>query len=127
MTSHPRHIIVRDHQGVLILEVVDKQLSGEAQVDDWRSEMVDTIRRASPPGVVIDMKNVEYLTSIALFPLIATKAAAEELGARVVLCNLSETVAKILTVSQLIVESRPHAKHLAMANTLEDALSMFER
>ena len=43
---------------------------------------------------------------------------------KLVLCNLSDTVLKILTIAQLIVESRDHAKRLRLAETLDEAIEM---
>ena len=122
MASAQSHIDVSDHNGVLAITVLDQRLTEEIQVNAWRHQMADAIRSRSPSGVVIDMKNVEYITSIALFPLIATRGVAEDVGTRMVLCNLSATVVKVLTVAQLIVESREHVKHLAVFETLEDAV-----
>ena len=124
MASPKKHISLSDRNGVLVITVLDKHLSEERQVSEWRSQMADAIRRTSPAGVVIDMRKVEYMTSIALFPLVATRAVAEETGAKIVLCNLSQTVATVLTVTQLIVESRPHAKHLAIAENLNAAVAL---
>lgn len=119
-----QHIRLSDHDGILAITVLDERLTEEKQVNEWRDQMTDAIRGASPSGVVIDLVNVEYMTSVALFPLIATRSFAESVGAKTVLCNPSETVAKTLTVTQLIVESREHTNHLAMAETLEDAIKM---
>jgi anti-anti-sigma factor len=99
MASTQQHITVGNQERFLILEVIDQQLTEEAQVSAWQHQMAEAIRRASPAGVVIDMQHVEYMTSIAIFPLIATRAVADEIGARLILCNLSETVAKVLTVT----------------------------
>jgi anti-anti-sigma factor len=123
MASNAALITTARHDGVLVITVLDKRLSEQQQVDEWQDQMAQAIRDHSPTGVVIDMQNVEYMTSIAMLPLIATRAVAEDSGARVVLCNLSPTVLEILTVSQLIIDGRPHVKHLAMAETLDDALA----
>jgi anti-anti-sigma factor len=121
-TAQPR-IDTAHRDGVLVITVLDKRLTEQQQVDQWHDQMSSAIRGASPTGVVLDMKNVEYMTSIAMLPLIATRAAAEECGARIVMCNLAPTVLKVLTITQLIIDSRPHVKHLSMAETLDDALA----
>lgn len=122
-TTQPR-IDTAQRNGVLVITVLDNRLTEQLQVDQWHDQMSSAIRGASPAGIVLDMKNVEYMTSIAMLPLIATRAAAEERGARIVLCNLAPTVLKVLTVTQLLIDSRSHVKHLSMAETLDDALAV---
>src|SRR5262245_47928331 len=127
MGSNQQHISTSNHDGALVITVLDQRLTEVDQVNDWQHQMDEAIRRACPSGVVIDMKNVEYMASVAMLPLIATRAVTEELGVRVMLCNLSATVLKTLTVAQLIVESREHARHLALADKLDDALLALSR
>jgi anti-anti-sigma factor len=123
MDSTQTHVSTSDQHGILVITVLDQRLTDEMQVADWQRQMGEAIRKSAPTGVVVDLKNVEYMTSVAVFPLIATRAVADELGIKLVLCNLSMAVLKVLTVAQLIVESRQHAKHLAMAENLDDALT----
>lgn len=124
MTSMQPLITSTDENGILIITVLANRLNEELQVNAFRDQVAEAIRGATPSGVIVDMKNIEYMTSIAIFPLVAIRSMSNERGAQMILCNLSDTVARILTVAQLIVESRDHAKHLTVAATLENALEM---
>ena len=110
-----------------MITVLDTRLSEQIQVDGWQDQMSEAIRLALSAGVVIDMMNVEYMTSMAIFPLVSARAVADEVGAKIILCNLSPTVLKVLTITQLIVESRAHVRHLAMAKSLDDAIAALSR
>jgi anti-anti-sigma factor len=127
MDLHRPLITTKDRDGVLVITVLDKQLNDVDQVEDWQRQMAEAIRRASPAGVVIDMQRVEYMTSVAMLPLIATRSLADELGAKIILCNLSDSVLQALTVTQLIVERREHVRHLAVAENLDAAILAVSR
>ena len=51
---------------------------------------------------------------------------AEQRGGRAVLCEPSQIVVDVLSVSQLIVESRDYARHLQMADNLESAIAQLK-
>ncbi len=122
-----QHLSIEERDDTLILTVLDERLTNDTQVNEWKDQMIAEILNRSPTGAVIDMRNVEYLTSIAVFPLVATRTAAEEAGVKVVLCNLSDAVAKVLTVVQLIVESREHANHFSVAGDLDGAIALLNQ
>ena len=124
MTSPPQkfHFSVRD--GILVLEIKDAVLNDHEQAQRIRDELLVAVTDASC-DVVLDLRNVEYLTSVALLPFVEVRSAAESHGKRVVLCNLADVVAKVLTVSQLIVESS-HGRYLEMADDVESAIRLLK-
>jgi anti-anti-sigma factor len=117
-----RHIKVSESSDVTILTLLDQQIDDVAQAEGLRNELVALVRQSAHTRFVVDMGHVIYITSIALLPFVTLRKTVNEIGGRVVLCNLSEVVAKVLTVSQLIIESRAHVRHMAMADDLESAL-----
>ena len=126
MPANTSNIASRYEEGILVIEVLPTRLTDERQVFALRNEMVSAIRQSASDDVIIDMKNVEYLTSIALLPFVGIRSAAEQRGGRVVLCQPTGIVVDVLSVSQLIVESRAHAHHLLMADSLESALALLK-
>ena len=119
--STPRHINVRIHEDIMVVTVLDAQISDLEQSNALRDELEGAIRAGRNQKIVIDLRNVEYMTSVGVMPLVAARRAAEELGGRTVLCNLNDLVAKVLTVTQLIVETRDHVRHFAVSEDLEAA------
>jgi len=126
MPEYAQHTTSRYEQGILVIEVLPAKLNDEPVVFALRDEMVTAIRQSKSDDIIIDMKNVEYLTSIALLPFVGIRSAAEERGGRVVLCEPSGIVVEVLSVAQLIVESRDHARHLQMADSLESAIALLK-
>jgi anti-anti-sigma regulatory factor len=105
-----------------VITVLDEQLTDEHQLYAWQSEMTETILRAVPYGVIINMKNVKRMTSAGVFSLFASRAVADEIGAKFTLCNLSTALMNVLTSTQRIVESH-NANHLAIADSVDDAIA----
>ena len=126
MTENSQYLTSRYEQGILVLEVLPTMLNDESLVFGLRDEIVSAIRGSKSDDVIINMKNVEYLTSIALLPFVGIRGAAEQRGGRVVLCEPTHIVGDVLSVSQLIVESRDHARHLQMAGSLESAIALLK-
>ena len=126
MPDNAQYTTSRYEQGILVIELLPTELRDEHVVFAVRDEIVSAIRESESDKVIIHMKNVRYLTSIALLPFVGIRSAAEERGGRVVLCEPSGIVVDVLSVSQLIVESRDHARHLQMADSLESAIALLK-
>lgn len=127
MTSEPKHIQIGQESGVTVLTITDSQLNEYDQSHELRDEIERAITAAKPPEIVIDMRNVEYLTSVALLPFVSVSSTAARLGGQVVLCNLADVVAKVLTVSQLLVEHRSSAQHLLLSTDLDSAVALLHK
>ncbi len=119
--STPRHIEIRMREDITVITVLDSRLDDQEQSSALRDELENAIQEGKNQKVVIDLRNVEYMTSVGVVPLAAARRAAEEFGGRIVLCNLNDLVAKVLTVTQLIVETRTHVRHFAVSEDLEAA------
>ncbi|MEO8164794.1 MAG: STAS domain-containing protein [Betaproteobacteria bacterium] len=126
MTENARYTTSRYEQGILIVEILAAKLSDERVVYALRDELISAIKQSASNDVIIDMKNVEYLTSIALLPFVGIRSAAEQRGGRVVLCEPTGIVVDVLSASQLIVERREYARHLQMADSLESAIALLK-
>ncbi len=126
MPENARHTTSRYEQGILVIEILPTKLNDESLVYALHDEIVSAIRQSASDDIIIDMKHVEYLSSIALLPFVGIRSAAEERGGQVVLCQPAGIVVDVLSVSQLIVEHRDHARHLQMADTLESAIALLK-
>ena len=122
MSQEPRHIACRTERDALVITILDPELTDYEQVQAMKTEMEIAIRNSKTKKVAIDMSNVIMVTSVALFPFINARSTAEDAGGRLVLCNMSDHAVQVFTVSQLIVETRSHAKYFSFAEDLESAL-----
>jgi anti-sigma B factor antagonist len=77
---------------------------------EWLSQEVDRLRQAKSAVWVLDMAAVDFVDSAGLISLVATRQAAYEANAQVILCGVSQPIRMILDLAQLdqvfaIVES----------------------
>lgn len=127
MTLDPRHISIHPRVEALVIEVICRRLNDHEQVAELRDEILMAMQQLQSLHVILDLRNVQLLTSVALFPFIDIRSAAEREGRRVVLCNVATPVAQVLTVSQLIVENRDCAHHLVLTEDIPAAIDWFSQ
>lgn len=125
MKPNARHIAAYAYEDSLVIEVICQHLNDYDEAAELRDEILAAMQHAQSVCVILDLRNMEFLTSVALFPFIEIRAEAEREGRRVVLCNVAMPVAQALTISQLIVENRAQARHLVLTEDLPAALEWF--
>jgi len=108
MASAYKHFESSVQDGVLVLTIKDTHLHGDQLADQLRSEMIDAVDQAGLNKVVLDFRNVEYLSSVAFRPLLSMRRKVEEVKGRVVLCNLAALVTDIFRTLRLISSSRSY-------------------
>ena len=122
MNSNERHVSTRLHEGALVIEVNCRRLNDHDTLAEMREEILVAMQNIQAVHVILDLRNVELLTSTALFPFIEIREAAGREGRHIVICNVAMPVAQALTVSQLIVESRSHAQYLVLTEDIPAAI-----
>lgn len=102
-----KHHSSRVEHDILIITLADKQLHGEELADALVKELLETVSAAKTNKVIIDMRSVESISTPCMRPLLSIRSHLKSSGGRVCLCNLSEFVAEVLTVTRLISPSGP--------------------
>jgi anti-anti-sigma factor len=92
----------RKKDGVLVLTVLDAELGGDEVVGPLREELTEAVTREGADKVVLDMGQVEMLTSAGIRPLLALRTHVKGRGGRLVLCGLRPTVAEVLATTRLV-------------------------
>lgn len=70
--------------------------------DELRDEMLAIYLSAHSVNLVLDFRNVTYLSSAAFRPLLRLNRQVRERGGRLVLCGFSAEVREIFAVTHLI-------------------------
>jgi anti-anti-sigma factor len=99
----------RIEQGVLILTISEKELTGEDLCAGLRDELVLTVRESGAKNIVIDFRYVRFVASVAFRTLLGLLREVEHRNARMALCNLSPVVAEIFHATGLLITSRSTA------------------
>jgi anti-anti-sigma factor len=98
-----RHLTAYTVKGVRVLTLTDPQVRGDELADELRDDLLAATGDAD--RVVLDLRHVEYLSSVAFRPLLQLHKALKERQGRVVLCHLSEPVLDVLHLTRLISTS----------------------
>jgi anti-anti-sigma regulatory factor len=123
MPQQDDHIACRTDRDVLVITILDARLNDYDQVRVMDADIQHAIGTSLTKNVAIDMSRVQMVTSVALFPFIHARGTAAAAGGKLVLCHMADQVLQVFTISQLLVESRPHAVYLALAEDLESAIA----
>jgi anti-anti-sigma factor len=82
------------------------QMHGDALMEELRQELLTAVIRAQASRVVLDFRNVEYLSSAGFRPLLSLRRHLHEKGGSMVLCGLAPEVAEVFHVTRMISTSR---------------------
>jgi anti-anti-sigma factor len=89
-------------QGVLVLTIAQSRLQGEEIAHDLREEMGRAVEQAKCNRVVIDLRQVRYLSSVAFWPLLSLRKQLLEAGGRLIICGLSGDVEDVFATTKMI-------------------------
>ena len=117
-----RNIDCEMQDGVLVVRVLFRELSDEVHVYELERDVHEAASVHGASNIVLDMSDVRLLTSVAMMPIVGLKSLASARGGVLILCNLADAAAQALTITQLIIESRPHAHPLRLATDVPAAL-----
>ncbi|HYT90212.1 MAG TPA: STAS domain-containing protein [Gemmataceae bacterium] len=98
-------VLARKKDGVLVLTVIDDKLQGDELVEAVRDELLDAVTREDADRVVLDLGQVEMVTSAGIRPLLALRTCVKERAGRLVLCGLRPMVTETLQTTRLITTS----------------------
>ncbi len=87
---------------VLVLTIRDKEIQGEDVANGLRDEMLAAAAEFSPRHVVVNFVNIEYISSVAFWPLLSLHRKLQEQGGRVTVCGLNPTVGDVFYNTRLI-------------------------
>lgn len=120
-----RHITPTTEQGVLILSVELDEVKDYIRAEELKYELSHAVRGAKTNQVVLDLHKMEFMTSLACVAFIGVKHAVRERQGRLILCNMSEFIHKVLSAKRLLSPSQANG-HVAFeqAPTLKAAIAM---
>jgi len=92
---------------------------------EMRYELVHALSSRKSNRVILDMRNLTFMTSLACVAFIAVKQSMKGEGERVALCNMSAFIKKIFHAKRLLRQS-PNSGNVAFesAETLQEAIKM---
>src|SRR5262249_23275576 len=103
MTTQPRRrlIEVEDIGDVTVVNFTENKILDEARIQvigDQLFQLVDELGRRK---ILLNFGNVEYLSSAALGKLITLNKKLQNVGGRLILCNIDSTIYEVFEITKL--------------------------
>src|SRR5262245_42060002 len=107
-TSEPRflHISTRADQGVLVLTLHRAALRGEELATAVREELIAAADRSDNPRVVLNLEEVEFVSSLGIRALLLFRRHVRQRGGQLLLCSPAAEVADVLITTRLLGTSQ---------------------
>jgi len=102
MSTPPDRPLDRKDVGpVTVMRINAPMLRGDQDSDELFDRLVDLVENTDRRKIVLDVGAIQYFASAALGKLVSLNRKARQAEARMVLCNVTPTVARILEVTHL--------------------------
>ena len=125
MSGPYRHIGARSTDGTLVLTIEVEQVKDFTISEELRYELVHAVKSRSSKRIVLDLRNMTFITSLACVAFIGVRQAMKDVEGRVVLCNMTEFIHKVFSAKRLLVRPKNNGNvAFESAKTLQDALEM---
>ena len=105
---------------VLTVCLTDAKILDAPLIDQIHQEMTKTLSEAQQRNVVLDFREVKFLSSAALGMLILVNKMCKEYKINLKLCNIEPDIAQIFKITGM-------NKVFAMYKTTEDARAAFQK
>jgi anti-anti-sigma factor len=89
-------------EAVVVLRITTPQVRGDAIAVELSDAFHAALDRSGASKVVIDFKDVEFLSSVGFRPLLSLHQRVKHAGGRIILCNLAPVVEEVLLVTRFI-------------------------
>jgi anti-anti-sigma factor len=125
MLKEYQHISVSERGGVDVLLLDEARIDQYETATEIRNELLDAVTKSQAQDFVLDMRNLEYMSSVGYLPFIRLSMRVNGAGGRLLLCNVSEVITEMFTATQLLITPSSEGQApFRSVTTLEEALDM---
>ncbi len=101
MTSDASRIRVEEHEGVLRIEFLDRNILDEANIQQIGEEISQLVDVQTRPKVLISFENVDHLSSAALGTLITINNKIRGKDGQLRLANIDPQIYEVFVITKL--------------------------
>jgi len=84
-----------------VLEVTGPRLTDAVYINEFGDELVAALNQAKPADLLLDLNDVEFLSSAVLGKLIRLLKRTREVNGRLRLCSIRPSILEIFEITQL--------------------------
>ena len=92
---------VRKAGQTTVVDLVGPRITDQAYINALGDELIDILGKAQPPDLLIDMNDVEFLSSAVLGKLIRMLKRTRESNGRLRLCSIRPSIFEVFEITQL--------------------------
>ena len=89
-------------------------------------EFDEAIKDVASPKVVIDMSNVEFMSSVAYLPFVGLRRKVSAAGGSLALCNFTDTIKEMFEATRLLVNPRSPSAPFQFVESVEAAIEIVQ-
>jgi anti-anti-sigma factor len=124
MLETPPRLVQHDLQnGVLVLTIQARQIEGEEIAAELRRQLIAAVEEYDQPWVVIDLQHIQYISSVALSPLLTLRKKLRERHGQIIICNLSRSVGDVFYATKLVSSAGDFSAPFEMAPDVPTAVA----
>jgi anti-sigma B factor antagonist len=103
MSSQPRRrrLEVEDIGDVTVINFVDKKILDEQNIQIIGEQLFGLVDQDGRRKLLLNFKNVEYLSSAALGKLITLNKKLQAVGGRLILCDIDPQIYEVFEITKL--------------------------
>ena len=96
------YLTAKVEQTVLVLTITETRLQEERVAEALFQEMLKAASQIAVRKVVVDMRHLEYMSSVAFRPLLRLRGRLQKSGGRMILCGLTPLVGDIFYTTKML-------------------------
>lgn len=103
MTTQPRRrrLELEDVGEVTVVNFVDKKILDEQNIQIIGEQLFDLVDNQGKKKILLNFGNVEFLSSAALGKLITMNKKVQQVGGKLVMCNIAREILEVFEITKL--------------------------
>jgi anti-sigma B factor antagonist len=120
MSSQPRRqrLEVKDIEDVTVARLTDRKVLEEDNIQALGEQIINLLDRARGPKLVLNFRNVEFMSSATLGMLVTVLKKVRAAGGKLVLCSIDQQILEVFAITKL-------DKQFVIRGDEEEALESF--
>jgi anti-sigma B factor antagonist len=104
-TSEYHYLTAKVERNVLVLTITATHLQGERVAAALLEELLKAASEFAAQKIVIDMQQIQYMSSVAFRPLLVLRGRLQRSGGRMILCGLTPYIGDIFYTTKMLSPS----------------------
>ncbi len=127
MTQEQReHLKVETAGDVLVFTILARNVEGDAIAEELRDQLLRALAQTSCRHAIIDLQQVQYISSVAFRPLLSLRRGLLERNGKLVLCGLNPVVGDVFFTTRMVDPAGQPAPIFDMQPGVQEALRFLQ-